>query len=75
MLMTAPAGNDLLFDEDLRSQGSSLQIRFGMPSVWWECKGGDGEMNPSERLSINWMRNRIAEALIELENSFEKYGL
>ena len=76
MLMTAPAGNDLLFDEDLCSQGS-----FFANKVWnafrlvgmWEASNVD--MNASERLSINWMRNRIAAALVELEGSFEKYRL
>ena len=76
MLMTAPAGNDLLFDEDLCSQGSFFANKvwnaFRLVGMW---EAGDGEMSPSERLSINWMRNRIAEALIELENSFEKYRL
>ena len=76
MLMTAPAGNDLLFDEDLCSQGSFFANKvwnaFRLVGMW---ESGDGEMNPSERLSINWMRNRIAEALIELESSFEKYRL
>ena len=76
MLMTAPAGNDLLFDEDLCAQGS-----FFANKVWnafrlvgmWET-GGD-KMSPSEALAVNWMRNRIGEALIELENSFIKYRL
>ena len=76
MLMTAPAGNDLLFDEDLCSQGSFFANKvwnaFRLVGMW---EAGDAEMNPSERLSINWMRNRIAEALLELENSFEKYRL
>lgn len=76
MLMTAPAGNDLLFDEDLCSQGS-----FFANKVWnafrlvgmWEASTDD--MNAGERLSIHWMRNRIAAALLELESSFEKYRL
>ncbi len=76
MLMTAPAGNDLLFDEDLCSQGSFFANKvwnaFRLVGMW---EAGDAEMNQSERLSINWMRNRIAEALLELENSFEKYRL
>ena len=37
MLMTAPAGNDLLLMRIYVLKVPSLQIRFGMPSVWWEC--------------------------------------
>ena len=76
MLMTAPAGNDLLFDEDLCTQGS-----FFANKVWnafrlvgmWEAK--EGAMSDSEALSVRWMTNRIGEALTELNNSFEKYRL
>ena len=76
MLMTAPAGNDLLFDEDLCSQGSFFANKvwnaFRLVGMW---EAGDQAMNHSEKLSVHWMRNRIAEALIELESSFEKYRL
>jgi valyl-tRNA synthetase len=76
MLMTAPAGNDLLFDEDLCSQGS-----FFANKVWnafrlvgmWEPK--QEAMSASEKLSVDWMTNRIGEALLELNVSFEKYRL
>ncbi len=76
MLMTAPAGNDLLFDEDLCSQGS-----FFANKVWnafrlvgmWDPK--EEAMSSSEKLSVDWMKNRIGEALLELNVSFEKYRL
>ena len=76
MLMTAPAGNDLLFDEDLCSQGSFFANKvwnaFRLVGMW---EAGSQSMSPSEDLSIEWMRNRIAQALVELESSFEKYRL
>lgn len=76
MLMTAPAGNDLLFDEDLCSQGSYFANK-----VWnafrlvgmWEPK--DESMSSSEELSILWMRNRMAEALSDINKSFDQYRL
>ena len=76
MLMTAPAGNDLLFDEDLCSQGSFFANKvwnaFRLVGMW---EAGAQEMSPSESLSIHWMRNRIGEALLELNKSFASYRL
>ncbi len=76
MLMTAPAGNDLLFDEDLCSQGSFFANKvwnaFRLVGMW---EAGSQDMSASESLSVQWMRNRIGEALVELESSFEKYRL
>ena len=76
MLMTAPAGNDLLFDEDLCSQGSFFANKvwnaFRLVGMW---ESGAQEMSESESISVNWMRNRIGAALIELESSFNKYRL
>jgi valyl-tRNA synthetase len=76
MLMTAPAGNDLLFDEDLCSQGSFFANKvwnaFRLVGMW---EAGAQGMSASESLSVQWMRNRIGEALVELESSFEKYRL
>lgn len=76
MLMTAPAGNDLLFDEDLCSQGSFFANKvwnaFRLVGMW---EAGSQDMSASESLSVQWMRNRIGEALVELESSFGKYRL
>ena len=76
MLMTAPAGNDLLFDEDLCSQGSFFANKvwnaFRLVGMW---ETGADTMSTSEALAVNWMRNRIGEALVELESSFTKYRL
>lgn len=76
MLMTAPAGNDLLFDEDLCSQGSFFANKvwnaFRLVGMW---ETGADATSASEALAVNWMRNRIGEALVELESSFTKYRL
>ena len=76
MLMTAPAGNDLLFDEDLCSQGSFFANKvwnaFRLVGMW---EGGANSISDSEELSIHWMKNRIAEALAEINQSFDKYRL
>ena len=76
MLMTAPAGNDLLFDEDLCSKGSFFANKvwnaFRLVGMW---ETGADAMSASEALAVNWMRNRIGEALVELESSFTKYRL
>ena len=57
MLMTAPAGNDLLFDEDLCSQGSFFANKvwnaFRLVGMWEASSQG---MSASESLSVQWMR-------------------
>ncbi|HCP40200.1 MAG TPA: valine--tRNA ligase [Cryomorphaceae bacterium] len=76
MLMTAPAGNDLLFNEDLCSQGSFFANKvwnaFRLVGMW---EAGSEALSASESLSVQWMRNRTGEALVDLESSFEKYRL
>ena len=37
MLLTSPAGNDLLFDLSLFEQGRNFSNKSGMPSDWWIC--------------------------------------
>lgn len=76
MLMTAPAGNDLLFDEDLCSQGSFFANKvwnaFRLVGMW---EAGAEEMSASEALSVKWMENRIGEALGQINKSFDAYRL
>ncbi len=74
MLLTAPAGNDLLFDKKLCEQGRN----FGN-KIWnayrlinsWEVE----DVATPHGEAISWMQNRIEQATAELEDSYSKFRL
>ncbi len=77
MLLSSPAGNDLMFDEDLCKQGSAF-----VNKIWnafrlingWEV---DSNIKQSEAsaIAIDWYKSRFQEALIELEDHYSKYRI
>ena len=75
MLMSAPAGNDILFKEALCEQGRNFTNK-----IWnafrlikgWEVVEGSNEKN---KLAISWINNRISEVLIEIEDHFSKFRI
>ena len=77
MLLSSPAGNDLMFDEDLCKQGSGF-----VNKIWnayrlingWEISS---EIEPSETgaIAIKWYRNKFNSALVEIEDHFSKYRI
>jgi valyl-tRNA synthetase len=75
MLLSSPAGNDLLFDEKLCLQGRNFTNKiynaYNLISGW-EIKEGNNEDNMA---AIEWMESKFSAALIELEDNFSKYRL
>ena len=76
MLLSSPAGNDLLFDEKLCEQGRN----FGN-KIWnafrltqgWEIVEIE---TPQENLdAIAWIKARISEALLEMNDHYGKYRM
>lgn len=76
MLLSSPAGNDLLFDEKLCEQGRN----FGN-KIWNAFRLTQGweivEMEtPQENLdAIAWIKARISEALLEMNDHYSKYRM
>lgn len=76
MLLSSPAGNDLLFDAKLVEQGRNFSNK-----IWnafrlvdsWETE--DKESDPVEQLALNWMRNRLDQAKNELVGQFEQFRI
>lgn len=74
MLLSAPAGNDILFDEKLCEQGRNFANK-----LWnafrlvegWETKVG-GQEQP---LAVAWFEARLAEATAEIDAHFETYRI
>lgn len=75
MLMSSPAGNDLMFDETYCEQGRNFANK-----IWnafrlvkgWEID--DNLENPNQH-AISWFENRLNEALEEIEANFKQYRL
>lgn len=75
MLMSSPAGNDLMFDESYCEQGRNFANK-----VWnafrlvkgWEV---DESLANTNRQAIAWFDNRFSEALVEIEHNFKQYRL
>ena len=77
MLLSAPAGNDILFDESLCQQGSAFCNKiwnaFRLISGWEVCDGNSaGEGN---RTAIKWFDAKLKEQVAEIEDLYSKYRL
>lgn len=75
MLLSSPAGNDLLFDEKLCEQGRNFANK-----VWnamrlvkgWEVKPGE---NPDNRPALDWFEAKKQQTLEKLEKGYATYSL
>src|SRR5690606_25163560 len=77
MLLSSPAGNDLMFDEDLCKQGSAF-----VNKIWnayrlingWEV---DIEKKPSQSdtIALKWYRSKFQKTLAEIEDHYGKYRI
>lgn len=77
MLLSSPAGNDLMFDEDLCRQGSAFVNKiFNAYRLinGWEVSM-DKEQSEEDRLAIRWYRSRFQEVLVEIEDDYDKYRI
>ncbi|MEP2936946.1 MAG: valine--tRNA ligase [Gilvibacter sp.] len=77
MLLSSPAGNDLMFDEDLCKQGSGFVNKIW--NAYRLVQGWDvNEQTPqteSEKLAIDWYKNKFAQTLETIEDHYSKYRL
>jgi len=75
MLMSSPAGNDLMFDESYCEQGrnfaSKIWNAFRLVKGW---EVDENLTNPNNQ-AISWFENRFNEALVEIEANFKQYRL
>ncbi len=78
VMISSPAGNDLLFDEGQIDQG-----KFFINKMWnamklvkgWETRIEDGLDDSKEQFAINWMEQRIAEVSQDLEAMMKNFSL
>ncbi len=77
MLLTAPAGNDLPFDEALCEQGRNFSNKIWNAMRLVKGWSVDDTLPQSEtnRTSLRWFENHLNKTLASIEDDFEKYRL
>ena len=77
LLLSASAGNDIMFDEELCNQGKAFTNK-----IWnafklikgWEVS--DAIQQPeSSKVAIEWYEAKLQQTLVEIEDNFEKYRI
>ncbi len=76
MLLTAPAGNDLPFDEAICEQGRNFSNKLWnalrLVSGW---QIGDAQQSAENAVAVQWMEQRMAQVIEEIEKDFDQYRL
>ena len=76
MMLSAPAGNDILFDEALCEQGRNFNNKiwnaFRLVKGW---QVADVEQTDAARLAVTWFDAKLKEANAELNDLFSKYRI
>ncbi len=78
MLLSSPAGNDLLFDESLCEQGRNFSNK-----IWnafrlvkgWEENTSDIEQRPAAAVAIHWMNAQLNATIEKLNDDYEKFRI
>jgi valyl-tRNA synthetase len=76
LLLSASAGNDIMFDEELCNNGKAFANK-----IWnafrlikgWEVT--DIPQPESSKVAIEWYESKLQQTLVEIEDHFEKYRL
>ena len=77
IMLAAPAGNDILFDESLCEQGRNFNNK-----IWnalrlvksWEVSDAAEQPNAA-RIAIDWMEAKFRATIVELEDDFSRYRI
>ena len=80
MMLSAPAGNDILFDEALCEQGRNFNNKiwnaFRLVKGWQVADGSVcGCGTATNKIAVAWMEARIKQANEELKDHFSKYRI
>lgn len=77
MLLTAPAGNDLPFDESLCEQGRNFSNKIWNALRLVKGWNEDASLEQPEtaRMAVNWFTARFQDVLQKTEEDFEKFRL
>ena len=76
MMLSAPAGNDILFDEALCEQGRNFNNK-----IWnalrlvkgWNV--ADIEQPAEAKVAVDWFNSKLSETITDLDEDFSKYRI
>ena len=76
MMLSAPAGNDILFDEALCEQGRNFNNKiwnaFRLVKSW---KVADAEQPETGKIATSWFEAKLRQTNAEVEDLFKKYRI
>ena len=76
MMLSAPAGNDILFDETLCEQGRNFNNKiwnaFRLVKGW---QAADIEQPTCNKLAVEWFAAKLKEVNAELQEQFKQYRI
>ena len=76
MMLSAPAGNDILFDESLCEQGRNFNNKiwnaFRLVKGW---ETADIEQPEANKVAVKWFEVKLKEVNAEVNDSFKKYRI
>ena len=78
MMLSAPAGNDILFDESLCEQGRNFNNK-----IWnafrlvkgWKVADETSEMVSSNKIAVAWFEAKMKQVNAEIDDLFSKYRI
>ena len=77
LLLSAPAGNDLLFDESLCQQGKNFSNKvwnsFRLISSW--TVSNEIDQSEHSKAGVEWFEQKFNLKLTEIEDHFDKYRI
>ncbi len=79
MMLSAPAGNDILFDEALCEQGRNFNNKiwnaFRLVKGWQVAEDTETSENSENALACSWFSAKLRQANAELQDHFSKYRI
>jgi valyl-tRNA synthetase len=74
MLLSSPAGNDLLFDESLCEQGRNFANKiwnaFRLVKGWEEKVDHNLSQSAAAKTAVSWMRSKFNSTLVTLNDDY-----
>lgn len=79
VMITSPAGNDILFDESLIDQGkhfiNKIWNALKLVKMWEGQSDPQVQVKPGEQFALQWIRERMNESRSVLEEYFDRFQL
>ena len=77
LLLSAAAGNDLMFDEGLCQQGKGFSNKIWNAFKLTQSWDIDASISQPEssKIAINWYQSRLQQTLVEIEDHYSKYRI